>query len=75
MSNKPFRILQEATIKAIYKGDCYVVSLDENPTQIVYAKPSGKMRKRSITLTVGDAVVVELSPYDLHKGRIRWRHK
>ena len=33
----------------------------------------GKMRKRFVRLTVGDRVKMDMSPYDLDKGRITWR--
>ena len=36
---------------------------------------SGKMRMNKITIIPGDAVDVEMSPYDLTKGRITYRHK
>ena len=36
---------------------------------------SGKMRKHFIRITAGDKVTVEISPYDLTKGRITYRHK
>jgi translation initiation factor IF-1 len=36
---------------------------------------SGKMRKFRIRTGVGDRVVVEVSPYDLDRGRINFRHK
>ena len=36
---------------------------------------SGKMRKHFIRITAGDRVTVELSPYDLTKARIIYRHK
>ncbi len=39
----------------------------------VLATISGKMRKRWIRLSVGDRVKMEMSPYDLDKGRIVWR--
>jgi len=42
---------------------------------IVTAHPSGKMRRFFIKIIPGDAVTVELSPYDLQKGRITFRHK
>ncbi len=42
---------------------------------MVRAHVSGKMRKHSISLMPGDAVKVELTPYDLSKGRIVFRHK
>ena len=36
---------------------------------------SGKMRKFFIKIAIGDKVTVEISPYDLGKGRITFRHK
>ena len=36
---------------------------------------SGKMRKHFIRITAGDKVTVQISPYDLTKGRITYRHK
>jgi translation initiation factor IF-1 len=45
---------------------------DENKTEIL-AYLSGKMRKFRIRILPGDTVTVELSPYDLSKGRITYR--
>jgi translation initiation factor IF-1 len=42
---------------------------------IVTAHLSGKLRMNSIRILTGDKVVVEVSIYDLNKGRITWRHK
>ncbi len=42
---------------------------------IVLAHISGKMRKHYIRIIPGDRVTVELSPYDLTRGRITFRHK
>jgi translation initiation factor IF-1 len=41
----------------------------------VLAHISGKMRKHFIRILPGDKVLVELSPYDLTKGRITYRYK
>ena len=41
----------------------------------VLAHLSGKMRKNFIKVLPGDKVTVELSPYDLSKGRITYRHR
>ena len=41
---------------------------------IIIAHMSGKMRKNFIRLVPGDKVEVELTPYDLTKGRISFRH-
>lgn len=50
----------------------YKVEL-ENKHQIL-AHPCGKMRKYSIKILPGDMVTVELSPYDLTRGRITYRY-
>ena len=41
----------------------------------VLAHSSGKMRKNRIRVLAGDKVTVEMTPYDLTKGRITFRHK
>ncbi|MEM7070932.1 MAG: translation initiation factor IF-1 [Pseudomonadota bacterium] len=46
----------------------------ENDHEII-AHTAGKMRKFRIRVMVGDQVNVEMSPYDLTKGRIVYRHK
>ncbi|MGA2872083.1 MAG: translation initiation factor IF-1 [Candidatus Dormibacteria bacterium] len=43
--------------------------------QVVLAYISGKMRKHYIRTLIGDKVKVELSPYDLTRGRITFRYK
>ena len=42
---------------------------------VVIAHISGKMRKNYIRILTGDAVTVELTPYDLTKGRIVYRER
>lgn len=44
-------------------------------TKSVLAHVSGKMRQNYIRILPGDKVLVELSPYDLERGRIRYRYK
>ena len=46
----------------------------ENNHEIL-AHPAGKMRKNRIRVLVGDMVTVEVTPYDLTKGRITFRYK
>lgn len=46
----------------------------ENGTRVL-AHISGKLRVRIIRVMAGDSVTVELTPYDLTKGRITWIHK
>ena len=49
------------------------VKLDNDHEILAYT--AGKMRKFRIRTGVGDRVVVEMSPYDLQRGRISFRHK
>ena len=42
---------------------------------VVLAQVSGRIRKHSIRILLGDRVSVELSPYDLSRGRITYRHR
>ena len=42
---------------------------------VVLAHISGKMRMHNIRILPGDKVTIELSPYDLNRGRITYRHK
>ena len=51
----------------------YRVKLDNEHMLLAYM--SGKMRKFRIRTGVGDRVIVEVSPYDLNRGRINFRHK
>jgi translation initiation factor IF-1 len=50
----------------------YRVTLDNGHKLIAYT--GGKMRKHRIRILAGDNVSLELSPYDLSKGRITFRH-
>lgn len=46
-----------------------------NSEHVVLATISGRMRRNRIRILIGDRVDVEMSPYDLTKGRITYRHK
>ncbi len=50
----------------------YRVTLDNGHDLIAYT--AGKMRKHNIRILAGDKVSLQLSPYDLTKGRITFRH-
>jgi len=59
------------TIEELLPGAKFRVIL-ENGHEVI-AHLSGRMRKFRIRLTVGDSVKVEMTPYDLTKGRITYR--
>ncbi len=71
MSNSGIR--QKAIVEEIRKAGSMLLYLDDEPEHKIIAKLSGKMRIARINLCVGDLVDVELSPYNLHMGRIVWR--
>ncbi len=54
-------------------GGMYRVKLDQGPVVLAYA--SGRMKRFRIRIITGDRVKVELSPYDLTRGRITYRDK
>lgn len=64
----------EGTIIDKQPNAYFKVQLD-NTTHVVLAVISGKMRKNRIRILVGDRVSVEMSPYDLTRGRITYRYK
>ena len=60
----------------LLKGAQFKVRLENVKNDpIITAHLSGKMRQNKIKLIEGDSVVVQLSPYDLTRGRIVWRNK
>ena len=61
------------TVITVLPATMYKVQLDNGHE--VLAHISGKMRKFFIKIAIGDKVTVEISPYDLSKGRITYRHK
>ena len=63
----------DGTIKEKLPNTRFIVEL-ENGHEIL-AHVSGKMRMHSIKIFRGDKVTVEMSPYDLSKGRIVYRYK
>ncbi len=56
------------------RGASFKVKVDKTE-HIVIAQISGRMRRNRIRILTGDQVDIEMSPYDLTKGRIIYRHK
>ncbi len=63
----------DGVVVKVLPATMYRVKL-ENGHELL-AHISGKMRKHFIKITTGDRVTVEMSPYDLTKGRITYRHR
>ena len=63
----------EGTVTELLPNATFRVMLD-NKHEII-AHTAGKMRKNRIRVLAGDRVMVEMTPYDLSKGRINYRFK
>jgi translation initiation factor IF-1 len=68
---KEDQIEMEGTVTETLPNTMFRVELDNG--HVVTAHISGKMRKHYIRILRGDKVTVELTPYDLTKGRITYR--
>lgn len=71
MSKKDF-IEVEGVVEELLPSTTFKVKLDDG--RMIFAYLSGKMRMNKIKISIGDRVRVELSPYDLTKGRIVYRY-
>jgi len=63
----------EGTVLEALPNAMFQVTIDNG--HVVLAHVSGKLRMNFIRILPGDKVTVELSPYDLTRGRITWRAK
>lgn len=63
----------EGTVVEALPNAAFKVELENG--KVILAHISGKLRMNYIRILPGDKVTVELSPYDLTKGRITWRYK
>jgi len=73
MAKKNDTIQVEGIVVEALPNTTFRVKLDNN--HIILAYISGRMRKNYIRILPGDRVTVELTPYDLTKGRIIYRYK
>lgn len=63
----------EGTVLETLPNAMFKVELENG--HVILAHISGRMRKNYIKILIGDKVTVEMTPYDLTKGRITYRHK
>lgn len=63
----------EGVVEEVLPNAMFRVKL-ENGHEVL-AHTSGRMRKNRIRVLVGDTVIIEMTPYDLTKGRIKFRQK
>ena len=71
MSTKEEKIELEGEVTESLRNGMFRISLDNGHSTIGYT--AGKMRRYRIRILPGDRVKVELSPYDLNRGRIVYR--
>jgi len=63
----------EGVVSEVLPDSRFRVSLEGGHEVLAYT--SGRMKKNRIRILAGDRVTVEMTPYDLTKGRINFRHK
>lgn len=63
----------EGLVREILPDARYRIELDNGHVLVAYT--AGRMKKNRIKTLAGDRVTVEVSPYDLEKGRLIFRHK
>jgi len=73
MTKEEDKIQVEGLVIEALPGTQFKVRLDNGHDVLAYL--SGKMRKYYIRILLGDRVKVEMSPYDLSRGRITFRHR
>jgi translation initiation factor IF-1 len=73
MADSKEKLVVEGTVTESLPNTTFRIELDNGHEVLAYL--SGKMRKYYIRVLLGDRVRVELSPYDLERGRIIYRFK
>lgn len=73
MAKEDDKLVVEGTVIEALPGTQFKVKLENG--HVILAYLSGKMRKFYIRILLGDRVKVEMSPYDLSRGRITYRAK
>lgn len=71
--SKEEQITADGIVQEVLPNAMFRVKLDQGPT--ILSHISGKIRQNKIQILAGDAVKVEMSPYDLSRGRIVFRVK
>jgi translation initiation factor IF-1 len=73
MAKESEKLLVDGTVVEALPNTMFRVELEDGHQLLAYL--SGKMRKYYIRVLLGDRVRVEISPYDLERGRIVYRYK
>jgi len=73
MAGKEDKIELEGEVIEAFRNGMYKIKLDNGHETLGYT--AGKMRRYRIKILPGDRINIELSPYDLTRGRIVYRHR
>jgi translation initiation factor IF-1 len=73
VADKEEKIALEGEVVEAFRNGMYKIALDNGHETLGYT--AGKMRRYRIRILPGDRITVELSPYDLSRGRIVYRHR
>jgi translation initiation factor IF-1 len=73
INEKEEKIVVEGQVVEAYRSGMYRIALDNGHEALGYT--AGKMRRHRIRILLGDRIKLELSPYDLARGRIVYRHR
>jgi len=73
MINRDDKLVMEGKVTEAFPGLKFNVELDNGHNVLAYL--SGRMRKYNIRVLLGDRVKIEISPYDIDRGRIVYRYK
>jgi len=63
------------TVVEKFPSGQFSVQLDQDSERSILAHLAGRLRRNRIRVLAGDRVTIEMSPYDLTKGRITYSHK
>ena len=71
---KDDKLEMDGVVTKVLKGSLFEVTLNENDMKVTCTL-SGKLSMNKIRILLSDKVTVAISPYDLTRGIITWRHK
>jgi translation initiation factor IF-1 len=73
ITDKEEKVLFEGEVVEAFRSGMYRIALDNGHEALAYT--AGRMRRHRIRILLGDRIKLELSPYDLTRGRIVYRHR
>jgi translation initiation factor IF-1 len=73
IAEKEEKVVFEGEVVEAFRSGMYRVALDNGHEALAYT--AGRMRRHRIRILLGDRIKLELSPYDLTRGRIVYRHR